>query len=235
MKVEIWSDVVCPWCYIGKRHFEAAMAQFAHADEVELVWRSFELDPNAGPSRAATGDYAARLARKYGSSVEQAQGMIDNMVGVAAGVGLDFRFDLSRTGNTFDAHRLLHLALSRGVQDALKERLDRATFSEGLPVSDHDALTALAVEVGLDEAEVREVLAGDRYAEAVRADEEQAMDIGITGVPFFVIDGRFGVPGAQPPERVLAALDKAWATRTPTLQMVPADGAPGCEGDACAV
>jgi predicted DsbA family dithiol-disulfide isomerase len=234
MKVEIWSDVVCPWCYVGKRQFEAALAQFEHAASVQVVWRSFELDRTASRSPAVQGQYAQRLAEKYGSSLEQAQGMIDNMTGVAASVGLDFRFDLARPGNTFDAHRLLHLALARGVQDPLKERLDRATFSEGLRVSDHDELTALAVEVGLDEVEVREVLAGDRYTTDVLADEERAAELDITGVPFFVVDGRFGISGAQTPDRLLRALDRAWSTRT-VLEMVPADGAPGCEGDACAV
>jgi predicted DsbA family dithiol-disulfide isomerase len=234
MKVEIWSDVVCPWCYVGKRQFEAALAQFEHADAVEVTWRSFELDRTASRSPAEQGQYAQRLAKKYGSSLEQAQGMIDNMTAVAASVGLDFRFDLARPGNTFDAHRLLHLALARGLQDPLKERLDRATFSEGLRVSDHDELTALAVEVGLDEAEVREVLAGDRYTTDVLADEERAAELDITGVPFFVVDGRFGISGAQTPDRLLRALDRAWSTRT-VLEMVPADGAPGCEGDACAV
>ena len=210
MKVEIWSDVVCPWCYIGKRRFEAALAKFEHRDEVELVWRSFELDPSTPHSKDMRGTYAERLARKYRTSPEQAQGMLDNMTQVAATEGLEFRFDLSRGGNTFDAHRLLHLALERGVQDELKERLDKATFSEGLAVSDHDALAALAVEVGLPEDEVRDVLAGDRYAEAVRADEAAARELDITGVPFFVFDEKFAISGAQPADRLLRVLQRAY-------------------------
>ena len=240
LQVQIWSDVVCPWCYVGKRRFEAALARFEHRDEVELVWRSFELDPAAPPSTGEQGDYAERLAAKYRCSTAQAQQMIESMTAVAAQEGLDFRFDLARPGNTFDAHRLLHLARETGQQDALKERLDRATFTEGSPASDPAALTALAVEVGLDRGEVEAVLAGDRYAEAVRADEAQAAAYGITGVPFYVVDGRYGVSGAQPADLLLQVLQQAWTDRAP-LQLVPAGGAgtgatgAACEGDSCAV
>jgi predicted DsbA family dithiol-disulfide isomerase len=232
LQVEIWSDVVCPWCYIGKRRFEAALARFAHRDQVELTWRSFELDPSAGPSDDSAGTYAERLATKYGVSTAQAQGMLDNMTATAAGEGLDFRFDLARPGNTFDAHRLLHLAAAHGLQDALKERLDRGTFSEGLPSSDHAALAALAVEVGLPADEVNEVLGSDRYADAVRADESQARAYGISGVPFFVIGGRYGVSGAQPAEMLLSALQQAWAEQQPLTTVA---GGPTCDGDACTI
>ena len=235
LKVEVWSDVVCPWCYVGKRRFEAALARFAHRDEVELVWRSFELDASAPPSPAEAGSYAERLAVKYGRSLEQAQQMLDSMTATAAQEGLDFRFDLARPGNTFDAHRLLHLALEHGLQDALKERLDRATFTEGSPSSDQAALAALAVEVGLPADEVADVLGSHRYADAVRADEAQARAYGITGVPFFVVDGKYGISGAQPADVVLQALETAWAERSPLTLVSAAGSAPGCEGDACAV
>jgi predicted DsbA family dithiol-disulfide isomerase len=235
MRVEVWSDVVCPWCYIGKRRFEAALARFAHRDEVELVWRSFELDVSAPPSSAEQGTYAERLAAKYGCSVAEAQVMIDNMTITAAQEGLDFRFDLARPGNTFDAHRLLHLALEHGRQDELKERLDRATFTEGSAVSDHSSLRALAMQVGLPEAEVNAVLTSDRYSEAVRADEAQARAYGISGVPFFVIDGRYGISGAQPADAVLQTLDKAWSERPPLTLVTPGGTAPACEGDSCTV
>ncbi len=234
VQVDIWSDVVCPWCYIGKRRFEAALERFPHRDQVEVVWRSFELDASAAPSDALEGTYAQRLAAKYRCSVAEAQQMIDHMTATAAAEGLDFRFDIARPGNTFAAHRLLHLARECGVQDALKEQLDRATFTEGSPASDPEALTELAVEVGLDRAEVEQVLAGDRYADAVRADEAQAAAFGITGVPFFVVDGRYGVSGAQPADLLLQVLERAWAEQAP-LQVVGAGAAPGCEGDACAV
>ena len=234
MKVEIWSDVVCPWCYMGKRRFERAMAAFPHRDEVELVWRSFELDPTAPPSPAVAGDYAERLGRKYGGGREAGQRMVDTMTATAAAEGLDFRFDKARTGNTFDAHRLLHLALERGVQDAVKERLDRATFTEGLAVSDHEQLVAVVAEAGLDPEEARAVLASDRYADAVRADEAQARAYGISGVPFFVVDGKYGVSGAQPAELLLQVLETAQRERVPQLVTVTGD-APACDDESCAV
>ena len=234
MQVEIWSDVVCPWCYIGKRRFEAALARFAHRDEVDPVWRSFELDPAAPPSELTAGTYARRLAAKYGRSEAQAQLMMDSMTASAAEEGLDFHFELARPGNTFDAHRLLHLALEHGLQDPLKERLDRATFTEGAAVSDHAVLRALAVEVGLPTEQVEGVLASDQFAQAVRADEAQARTYGISGVPFFVLDGRYGISGAQPADLLRRALEQAWAERSPLTLVAPGTSAAGCEGDACA-
>lgn len=233
MKVEIWSDVVCPWCYVGKRRFEAALAQFAHREQVEVVWRAFELDPSAPRSYEGEGTYAERLARKYGSSVSEAQTMIDRMTGVAAELGLHFDFAISRTGNTFDAHRLLHLARVHGVQNALKERLLKATFSEGEPIGSHDALIRLAAEAGLSVDEAREVLESGRYGDEVRADERRAQVAGISGVPFFVFDERYGVSGAQPPERLLQVLERVWAERAPRPLEPSAKAAPGCDGGAC--
>ena len=235
MKVEIWSDVVCPWCYVGKRRFEQALRGFAHRDEVQVVWRSFELDPAAPASR--DGGYAERLAEKYGASLPEAQQMIDSMTAAAAAEGLDFHFELARPGNTFDAHRLLHLAAERGVQDAVKERLVRATFTEGEPISDHQTLVRLVAEAGLDADQAAAVLAGDAFAPDVRADEREARDLGINGVPCFVIDRRYAVSGAQPAELLQRALEQAWEDRSP-LPLV--DGLAGasagsCEGDACAV
>ena len=235
MKVEVWSDVVCPWCYIGKRRFEAALARFAHRDEVELVWRSFELDVSAPPSSTEQGTYAERLATKYRCSVTEAQVMIDNMTLTAAQEGLEFRFDLARPGNSFDAHRLLHLALEHGQQDELKELMDRATFTQGCPVSDHSALRVLALQVGLPEVEVDAVLTSERYSDDVRTDEAQAHAYGISGVPFFVIDGRYGISGAQPADVVLQALHKAWSERPPVTLVAPGVSAPSCEGDTCVI
>ena len=233
MKVEIWSDVVCPWCYIGKRRFEQALAGFPHSDEVEVVWRSFELDPSAPAER--TGGYAEHLAGKYGVPLAQAQSMIDTMTATAAQDGLDFSFQTARPGSTFDAHRLLHLAAERGVQDAVKERLLRATFTEGEPIGDHDTLVRLVSEAGLDADEARAVLASDRYAAEVRGDQQQARAYGITGVPFFVVDGRYGVSGAQPAEALGQVLAQAWAERSPLTMVAAAGHAPGCDGDTCAV
>ena len=233
MRVEIWSDVVCPWCYVGKRRFEQALASFPHRDQVEVVWRSFELDAAAPPERV--GDYAQLLATKYGVSVERGQEMIDTMTATAAQEGLDFRFDRARVGSTFDAHRLLHLAAERGLQDALKERLMLATFTQGEPIGDRETLVRLAVEVGLDVDEVEAVLSDGRYAEQVREDEREAQRFGISGVPFFVVDRTYGVSGAQPAQVLSEVLDKAWAERTPVQLITAGSAAPGCDGDACAV
>jgi predicted DsbA family dithiol-disulfide isomerase len=233
MQVEIWSDVVCPWCYIGKRRFEAALAEFPHRDDVQVVWRSFELDPGAPAERE--GDYATRLSRKYGVPVDQAQLMIDRMVDNGAGDGLDFRFDRSRAGNTFDAHRLLHLAAERGVQDAVKERFFRATFTEGEPIGDRATLVRLAADAGLDAEEAAEALAAGAYADEVRADEREAGRLGVSGVPFFVFDGRYGVSGAQSSDVLLDVLERAWSEQPPAIVRVGDGEAPGCEGDACDV
>ena len=233
MKVEIWSDVVCPWCYIGKRRFEQALAAFAHRDEVEVVWRAFELDAHAPAERP--GGYAENLATKYGVTLDKAQEMLDTMTAAAAQEGLDFRFGTARPGSTFDAHRLLHLAGERGVQDAVKERLLRATFTEGEPIGDSPTLVRLVAEAGLDPDEARAVLASDRYAAEVRGDQQQAAAYGISGVPFFVVDGRYGVSGAQPAEAIGQVLAQAWAERSPLQVVGAATPGAGCDGDSCAV
>ncbi|HEX8908323.1 MAG TPA: DsbA family oxidoreductase [Anaeromyxobacteraceae bacterium] len=197
MRVEVWSDIACPWCWIGKRRLEAALARLPEPRGVEVVWRAFELDP-ASPRVLPAEPYAERLARKYGTGVAEGQAMIDRMTSVAAADGLAYRFDLIRPGNTFDAHRLLHLALERGVQGAVKERFLRGYLSEGEAIGDPEVLCRLAIEAGLSAAEVRRVLASDTYAHAVRADEAEARRLGIDAVPFFVLGGRYGVAGAQP-------------------------------------
>ncbi len=233
LRIDVWSDIACPWCYIGKRHLEQALAEFPHKAEVEIVWRAFELDPSAPRVRDTTTEhYADRLATKYGMSRAQAQAKLDQMTATAAADGLDFRFDRVTPGNTFDAHRLLHLAHERGVQDALKERLLLAYMTEGQAIGDPAVLASLAREAGLDEAEARELLAGDRYAAEVRQDERLARELGISGVPFFVLSGRLGVSGAQPAAVLRSALDKAWAD----LPAAPATFAEGavCGPDGCA-
>jgi predicted DsbA family dithiol-disulfide isomerase len=219
MKIEIWSDVVCPWCYIGKRRFESALARFEHRDDVEVVWRSFELDPSAPALRA--GDNAERLAAKYGMTRQQAVESQDRLTQMAAQEGLGFRFDLAQSGNSFNAHRLLHLAAERGIQDQVKERLFRAYFSEGEPIGDAETLVRLVAEAGLSAAQAQAVLASDQYTEDVRAEEREATELGITGVPFFVVDRRYGVSGAQPADALLQVLERAWADTHPTLVLTP--------------
>jgi predicted DsbA family dithiol-disulfide isomerase len=211
MHVEIWSDIACPWCYVGKRRFEAALAAFEHRDEVTVTWRSFELDPQAPVARSV--DSATHLADKYGMTREEAQASQLQLAEVAAGDGLDMRFDLARGGNTFDAHRLVHLGEAHGLQDATKERLMRAYFTEGELIGDAEALARLALEVGLPEDEVRELLAGDRYASEVREDERTAMSLGINAVPFFVVDRRIGAAGAHPAEALGELLRRGWEAR----------------------
>jgi predicted DsbA family dithiol-disulfide isomerase len=228
MHVEIWSDIACPWCYVGKRRFEAALAQFEHRDEVRVTWRSFELDPDAPAERE--GDRTAHLAQKYGTSREQADAMHRQMTEVAAGEGLEFRFDIARDGNMLDAHRVVHLAAAHGRQDAMKERLFRAYLGEGELVSDPGVLERLAIEVGVPEDEVRELLATDRYTDEVRADELAARSLGISAVPFFVVDRAMGASGAQPPEVLADLLRRGWAERSP-LQVVA--GGETCGVDGC--
>jgi len=232
LRIDIWSDIACPWCYVGKRRLEQALARFSHRDDVEVVWRAFELDPSAPRVRDPQQSYAERLARKYGTTPAQAQAMIDRMVDTAAGDGLALRFDHIRPGNTFDAHRLLHLAHERGVQDALKERMLRAYLTEGQAIGEPDVLAPLAREVGLDEREVADLLAGDRCAAEVRQDEALARELGISGVPFFVLAGRLGVSGAQPADVLLGALDRAWREFCPP-EIVPIVEGAVCGPDGC--
>jgi predicted DsbA family dithiol-disulfide isomerase len=234
LRLDVWSDIVCPWCYIGKRRLEAALALFPHRDAIELVWRAFELDPGAPRTRDTNGSYAERLAKKYNTSTAQAETQLRRMTDLAAAEGLDFRFDRIKPGNTFDAHRVLHFAATRGVQNEVKERLLRGYMTEGEPIGDSGVVARLAGEVGLELEEVQAVLAGDDYARDVRADEQEARELGVTGVPFFVFGRKYAVSGAQPPEVHLRALEQAWrevaaAGREPVLAEGAMCGPDGCD------
>lgn len=235
MKIEIWSDVVCPWCFVGKRRLETALSTFDHADEVEVVYRSFELDPTAPHHghELSTGV----IARKYGRSEAEMRQMQQQLIDLAAEEGLAFRLFETVHTNTIDAHRLLHLALETGgpaLQRELKEALLSAYFERAADVGDHDVLTAAATAVGLDESRVRAVLESDEYADRVAADIAQARAYGATGVPFFVVDQAYGVSGAQPAEVFSQVLDQAWAASHPVLQMAGGD-AEACGPDGCAI
>jgi predicted DsbA family dithiol-disulfide isomerase len=232
LDVQVWSDVACPWCYVGKRRLEAALARFAHRDGVRLTWRSFELDPTAPRVREPVS-YAQRLAKKYGMPATEAENRIRHLTQVAEGDGIEMRFDRIRPGNTFDAHRLLHLAAERGLQDAVKERFLRAYLTDGEPIGDPETLVRLASLAGLDPDEVRAVLASDRYANSVRSDEEQADALGIHGVPFFVLGGQYGLSGAQPAEVILRGLDQAWADAAQKEDRGAADAGAMCGPDGC--
>ena len=234
MRVEVWSDVVCPWCYIGKRQLEAALDRFGHGDKVSVEWRSFELDPTAPAiSELAMSEI---LQRKYGMSAEQVMATNERITGLAADLGLEYHLDKVQAGNTFDAHRLIHLAGTHGLGDAMKERLMAAYFNEAQPVGDTSTLAALAGEVGLDPAEVDEVLAGDRFSAEVRHDEARARALGASGVPFFVIDEAYGVSGAQPADVLLASLEQAWPASHPLPMATGADDADqACSDGSCPI
>jgi len=214
IKIDVWSDIACPWCYIGKRNLENGLAATAADDDapvVEIEYHSFELSPDTPED--FDGGEVDYLSQHKGISPESAREMLDRVTGVAADAGLAYRFDILKHTNTVKAHELLHFAKENGKQLELAEVLMSAYFLEGKHVGRDDDLVALAVEVGLDEAEARDALASQRYRAAVRADQEQARQFGITGVPFFVIDGKYGVSGAQPVEAFTQIARQVWGER----------------------
>jgi len=230
VQIEVFSDVVCPWCYIGKRRLEEALSTFDHADQVSVTYRSFQLDPTS----PATSELSLEqmLAQKYGRSLAQAREMNDRVSGIAATVGLDFQLQQAHPANTFRAHRLLHFAATKGVGNELTERLMQGYFSEGVRIGDRDELLRLAVEVGLDSGESAAVLDSDAFDAEVRADIALARAFGATGVPFFVFDRKYAVSGAQETALFTEVLDQAWADGQP-LTVVGGAGV-ACEDDSCA-
>ncbi len=235
MKVEIWSDVVCPFCYIGKRRFEEGLRQFGHLEAVEVVWRSFQLTPDFQPVPGQS--IHESLAAKKGVSPAEGRRMNDHMAGIAREVGLAYDFEHTVPANTFLAHQLVHLGAQHGRQDATKERLMAAYYTQGRDLNDVETLVALGTDVGLDAAEIRQALAAGTYAEAVRYDEYQAQQIGVQGVPFFVFEDKYAVSGAQPAELFAEVLGKVWdeaQAAKPQLVAVAgqADG-PACGPDGC--
>jgi predicted DsbA family dithiol-disulfide isomerase len=234
LKVEIWSDVVCPWCYIGKRRFESALAGFEHRDQVEVYWRSYQLDPTA--PRTSDLTLNEMLASKYGMTTQKAGEMNARVSSLAAVEGLDYHLEQAHPANTFDAHRLIHLAADHDLQDAMKERLMKAYFTEGQTVGDIETLVALAVEVGLDAEEARTVLTSKTYTDEVTADINLARTLGITGVPFFVINEQYGISGAQPKEAFQKTLQQVWVETHPLITIGgTGEDAGSCEGDSCAL
>ena len=231
MKVEIWSDIACPWCFVGKRRFEKALAAFPERDALDIVWRSFELDPQA-PTRQDRPSVEL-LASKYRMAPSQAQGMLDNMTATGAGEGIEFRFDRSISGNTFDAHRLIHFAATHDKRAEMVECLFRAYFTEGEAMGDRPTLARLAADIGLDATAVTAMLDSDAYAADVRADEARAQQFGITGVPFFAIDEKYGVSGAQTAEIIVQALQQALSESDPVVITAPSGDA--CDDDTCAI
>lgn len=234
MQVEIWSDIACPFCYIGKRRFEEALGRFAGKSDVEVVYRSFELDPNA--PKQVSYDVHEMLSLKYGMSREQAIANNRNLAEQARSIGLEMDFDRIILTNTFDGHRLSHYAGQHGKMGEMMERLYEAYFSKGEHVGDREVLAGLAEEIGLDRKEAAEALDGSAFTEEVRADEKEAARLGIRGVPYFVINRKYAVSGAQPPEVFLQALEKVWEEERPVLTPLGDQDAAGlCEDGACAV
>ncbi len=232
MTIDIWSDVVCPFCYIGKRHLELALDEFPHAADVTINWHSFELDPQ---TKAQPGtDLIDMIAAKYGSTREQAIAQHEQMEAQAAAVGLDFNWRAATPGNTFDAHRLIQLADTLGLADAAEERFKKAYFSEGVNVEDHAELRRLAAEIGLPSQDVDRVLDSEEFAREVRSDEAAAQRLGVTGVPFFVVDNKYGISGAQPVDYFKAALDQVWQSEHAAAPVLkdPLAGASGATGAA---
>lgn len=237
MKIEVWSDFVCPFCYIGKRRLEQALEQFPHKDEVEVEFHSFELDPTTAKDQEKT--IHESLATKYGISVDEAKKMNEGVGEQAKGVGLDFHFDTMVPTNTFDAHRLAHFAKTKAKDKEITERLLHGYFSEGKRLSDYEVLADLAVEVGLDRNEVLQVLQNETaYADEVRYDENTAQQIGVRGVPFFVVNQKYAISGAQPVETFIGALEKVWQEEksAPILQDLSGDADDAaCVDGNCAV
>ncbi|MDQ0057971.1 DsbA family oxidoreductase [Paenibacillus harenae] len=232
MKVEIWSDYVCPFCYIGKRRFELGLSKFEHNDKIEVVYRSFELDPGAD-AESGKSTYEM-LSKKYGMTIEQAKANTVNVAQQAAEVGLTFNFDGQVETNTFDSHRLMHFAASQGKDKELSERLFKAHFTDNDNVGNREKLAQLAAEVGLDAEAATKVLASDVYADAVRGEENEGSTLGIRGVPYYVFDRKYAVSGAQAPETFLSTLKKAWDEKHPTLIQVDGDDDVSCADGVCA-
>ena len=232
MKIEIWSDVACPWCFIGKRRFEAALAAFPHRESVDVVWRSYQLDPTL--PEHYDGTELQYLSSLKGMPAGQVSQMFDHVAAQAKGEGLDYHFDKVVVANSFTAHRLIHLAAAHGQQDAAKERLLSDHFEHGKDIGSRGYLSALAGDLGLPADEVEQLFTTDKYSDEVRLDFQEARALGISGVPFFVIDRKFGLSGAQPTETFTAALNQAWQDANP-LVLVNSSEAEACGPDGCTV
>ena len=231
MKVEVWSDVVCPFCYIGKTHFDEALAQFAEKENIEFVWKSFQLNPNLKTN--LDQNLYEHLSESKGISVEQAKGMGSHAAQMGKASDLNLDFDKSVVANSFNSHRLIHHAKANSLQQEMKSRLFFAYFSEGKNIDDSETLITLATEIGLDSDKAKAVLESDKYADAVNADIQESRQLGVSGVPFFVFDRKYAVSGAQPAEAFLQNLEKSfteWRQANPTVQLQVSE-APVCTPD----
>ena len=211
MKVEIWSDVMCPFCYIGKRKFELALEKFAHKEEVEIIWKSFQLDPSIQTDPTKTVHQF--LAERKGINMQQAKQMNDNVTNIAKEVGIEFNFDKALVANSFDAHRFSHLAKQNGLQNEAEESLFKSYFTDGRNTADYDTLIQIGNDIGMESDEVKKVLQNDTFSDEVKHDIYEAEQFGISGVPFFVFDRKFAVSGAQSSDVFLQTLNKVWEDR----------------------
>jgi predicted DsbA family dithiol-disulfide isomerase len=236
MKVEVWSDIMCPFCYIGKRNYESALSRFEGKDDIEIEWRSFQLDPTIPKNSTVKENVYQYLADKKGMTYEQSAKMHERVIQMAKNAGLDYRFDKAVVANSFDAHKLIQLAKTKGLGDAAEERLFHAYFTEGKDFGDHDILVSIGKEIGLGEEEIKSALVSDAYAEKVEEDIQEASEIGVQGVPFFVFDRKYAVSGAQPPEYFLQALDQSfgeWKKNNPVSDLVMEEGSVCKPGKDC--
>ncbi|HOY05393.1 MAG TPA: DsbA family oxidoreductase [Saprospiraceae bacterium] len=228
MKVEVWSDIMCPFCYIGKRNYESALQQFSGHNDVEIVWKSFQLDPSIPEKMDGPENVYQYLAQRKGFSYEQSVQMHENVVRTAKNAGLTYNFDKAVVANSFNAHRMIQLAKTKGLGDAAEERLFSAYFTEGKNFGSPEVLVELGKEIGLTEADVHEALANDTYAAAVKRDIQEAQSLGVNGVPFFVFDRKYAISGAQPPAAFLQALEKSfgeWREVNPVTTLEVEQGA----------
>lgn len=211
MKVEVWSDIMCPFCYIGKRNYEAALQQLPGHENIEIVWKSFQLDPTIPEDMEQPVNVYQYLAQRKGFSYEQSVQMHKGVVQTAKNAGLDYNFDKAVVANSFKAHRLIQLAKTKGLGDAAEERLFSAYFTEGKDFGNPEVLAQLGKDIGLSEAEVHDALTNNDYASKVNADVQEAQQLGIQGVPFFVFDRKYAISGAQPPDTFLQALQRSFS------------------------
>lgn len=211
MQVEVWSDIMCPFCYIGKRHYERALEQFPNKDNVEIIWKSYQLDPTIPEHFEKKTNVYEYLAERKGMSLEQSKQLHDNVLQMAKNAGLDYHFEKAVVANSFKAHRLIQLAKTKGAGDQAEERLFSAYFVEGKDLGETKTLIELGKEIGLTEAEVNEALMNDEYAYQVKQDIQEAESIGVRGVPFFVFNRRYAISGAQPTEAFSESLEKSFS------------------------
>ncbi|QQU02712.1 DsbA family oxidoreductase [Myroides odoratus] len=234
MKVEIWSDVMCPFCYVGKKHFENALAQLPFKDKIEVEWKSFQLDPTL-PVEGASESTLDYLVKRKGMPKEQIEGMMHHLDQSGAAVGIEFRQDIAIPVNTFRAHRLIHLAQSHGKGNEMEEALFFAHFTAGKNVGDLEVLTDLATSIGLNKEEVVALLQSEEQTQEVKNDIEEAQALGISGVPFFVVDRKYGISGAQPIDTFAEALTQAYEESQPKFEMKGNQDANACGPDGCEI